>query len=199
MKFFATCLGALLFGLCFATNALAAIVSVEPITGWEFVISNNGNDVDITGSTAWAPNAPPILKIFNTNRVAGLVTLHEKIHNAGNVAWTDWDEQLMVPDGTGGWVVSNDFDNLFWNGATVIDPPGATVTIDEPIDLMVIDFSPPVPPSSVIVIDKQIQVPQGMQTFAVAEFPTVPEPSSVLLLLGSGLVGVLGFRRRYRR
>jgi len=102
---------------------------------------------------------------------------------------TDWDEQLMVPDGADGWAVSPDDDDLWWgDGVNSGNPPQSNQPgnwdIDHPTDLARIIFNPPVQPSTMVTITKDILVPQGMQRFAVFEWPTIPEPSLVLLALG---------------
>ena len=145
------------------------------------------------GDVWWDPNMPPIWKIFNTDGVGGIIHLTETFHVAGTVPFTDWDEQLMVLDATGAWVPSPETDGLIWTGGHS-NPPG-TVTIDQPNDIIVIAWQPGLPPSTNVTIQKDIFVPDGLRTFAVAQWPTVPEPS-LLSISGMAVFGILMYRRR---
>jgi len=150
---------------------------------------------------AWDPNGGPIIKVFSTDGKAGIITLTETIHNSGTVAWTDWHEQLLVPGESGtGWVPSPDTDNLWWGdgnnpGNEPNTNPPSTWDVDHPNDVMSFWFpATPVHPSQFLVITKDILVPEGMTTFAIAEWPTVPEPS-VMVLAGFGVLALLKRRK----
>ena len=154
--------------------------------------------VDINlGDVIWDPAGTPIIKVFHMQpgTPGGTIILRETFHVGGNVPLTDWDEQLMVPDAAQGWVVSPDNDKLFWEdglsgigNAPWSNQPG-NWSIDHPNDLAVFDFIPPAAPSTNVQISKEILVPGGMPTFAVFEWPTVPEPT--IGLAGLGLLALI--------
>ena len=172
------------FSIILAGEALATDVAGGPYQG---TVVNGYIDFDL-GTVIWDPEAPPIIKIINTDGTAQTVTLVENIHVGGPIPWTDWDEQLMVSDGAGGWVYSPDDDELEWVAPVTVAGLPAGTTCDwndnEPIDLLVINFNPPLPISTQLTITKTIFVPEGMNQFAVFEWPTVPEPSIALMALG---------------
>jgi len=84
-------------------------------------------------------------------------------------------------------------DGLVWlNGQS---NPLGTVTIDGTIDKVVIKWDPAQQPGTDVFIQKDIYVPEGITTFAISEWPTVPEPS-MLALGGISLIGMLTLRRK---
>ena len=183
------------------TGGLMTGVTIDNPYGDSFVQISADGTVNIELDAYFDPYGPPILKIFTTNGQPGIITLTETIHNSGTVPWTDWHEQLLVPgaDGTG-WVPSPDTDNLRWGdgnnpgNAPNTNPP-STWAVDHPNDVMSFWFpTTPVFPSQFLVITKEILVPEGMTTFAIAEWPTVPEPS-MMLLAGFGLLALLKRRK----
>ena len=185
-----------LIGVPMSAQATVTGVSVGGATIG--VISADGS-VSLEFDAFWDPNGEPIIKVFTTDGLAGVVTLTETIHNSGTVAWTDWHEQLLVRDSAGtGWLPSPETDNLWWGdgvnpgNAGQSNPPG-TVSVDHPNDIISFWF-PPVLPSQYLVITKDILIPAGMQTFAIAEWPTVPEPS-VMVLAGFGVLALLKRRK----
>ena len=182
--------------------AVMAIAANVLATQYDFnvVFGSDGNAyVDINlGDVIWDPTGGPIIKVFKMQpgTTGGTLHLRETFHVGGNVPLTDWDEQLMVIDAVGLWMVSPDYDNLLWEDGTLggnapwSNQPG-NWSIDHPNDLAVFDFVPPAVPSTNVQISKEILVPAGMATFAVFEWPTVPEPT--IGLIGMGL---LALRRR---
>ena len=155
-------------------------------------------DVDL-GDVAWDPTGGPIIKVFDTDPATpgGILHLHETFHVGGNVPFTDWDEQLMVWDPLiAGWVVSSPTDKLEWgtgsNGAAAptANQPG-NWSLDPLTDLLVFDFVPPVVPSTLVTIDKEILVPDGFGRFAVFEWPTVAIPEPTIGLAGLGMLALI--------
>lgn len=189
-----------LVGVFFATNASAGAPS--PITSVEFDPPDFGTadidpftgDVTITGSTSFDPNADPILKIFTTDGSGPFFQLSESITNNGPAPWTDWHEELLVPDGVGGWTPSTPGDGLFFEGVFLNSPSG-TVQGGFGDDMAWMFFDNPVLAGQSIDITKFIAVPVGMTQFAISEFPTVPVPAAVWLF-GSGLIGLIGLARK---
>jgi len=186
--------------LCAPMAAQATVTGVSMGGHGTADISADGS-VTIEMDAAYDPTGDPIIKIFSTDGQPGIITLTESIHNSGTVPWTDWHEQLLVKsaDGTG-WVPSPDTDNLWWGDginagkAPSTNPPG-TWAVDHPNDVMTLWFpKTPVFPSQKLIITKEILIPEGMTTFAIAEWPTVPEPS-VMLLAGFGVLALLKRRK----
>ena len=181
--------------MAFAANVLAVQYDLNVVFGAD---GTAPIDIDL-GDVAWDPTGDPIIKVFHMQpgTTGGTILLREWFHVGGNIPLTDWDEQLMVLDATGQWVVSPDNDNLFWEdglsgvgNAPWANQPG-NWTIDHPNDLAVFDFNPPAVPSTNVLISKEIIVPAGIEHFAVFEWPTVPEPT-----LGFAGLGMLLLRRR---
>ena len=187
-----------LIGVPMAAQATVTGVSMG---GAGSAVVNADGSVTIEMDAYWDPNGEPIIKIFNTDGQAGTVTLTETIHNSGSMPWVDWHEQLLVPgDGTSsGWVPSPDTDDLWWgdpsrnSGQQAHSNPPGNVDIDHPTDVISFWF-PPVANSQFLVITKDILIPEGMTQFAIAEWPTVPEPS-VMLLAGFGVLALLKRRK----
>ena len=185
-----------------APMAAQATVTGVSMGGHGTAQINADGSVDINMDAAYDPSGGPIIKIFSTDGQPGTITLTETIHNSGTVPWTDWHEQLLVPgaDGTG-WVPSPDTDNLWWGdpnvngGQQAHSNPPSTVQIDHPSDVIEFYFpTTPVFPSQTLTITKDILVPEGMTTFAIAEWPTVPEPS-IMVLAGFGVLALLKRRK----
>jgi hypothetical protein len=190
---------AALVGVFFAANAWAGVPGV--ITNVEFDPPDFGTasidpfgDVTITGSTSFDPTADPILKIFTTNGGGPFFRLDETITNNGPTAWTDWHEELLVSDGSGGWTPSTPGDGLFFESVS-LNSPGGDVQFTVGDDMAWIFFDNPVLQGESIDITKFIAVPFGMKEFAIAEYPTVPVPAAVWLF-GSGLIGLIGIARK---
>jgi hypothetical protein len=189
------------FLTAFLFTLLAAFSAFPVLIGFDVTSPYGTPGHQFTGDTAiaelgdvwWSPTAPPIWKIFTTDGTGGTIHLSETFRVSGDVPFTDWDEQLMVQDGTGGWVPSPETDGLIWLGGQS-NPPG-TVTIDEPNDIIVIKWQPPLPPGTNVLIQKDIFVPEGIRTFAVAQWPTVPEPS-MYAFGGIALLGMLVVKRK---
>ena len=202
-----------LAGVAFAFSAMGATLEVLEVTVdspyYQYDVSDSIADghVDITFWVDYNPEAPPLWKYFHTNGVEGVIHLREFIYVIGETAITDWHEELWVLESaeTGLWLPSTGDDGFFWGdgtngGAAPQVSPSAQVDIDEATDSVDIYFDQPVEgpagpgaPVRIIVISKDILVPNCETRFAVVQWPTVPEPSSAFLL-AAGL-----FARRFRR
>lgn len=185
------CLSIALAGDVFATVAGGWDPANPDFPDHEFTVQPGATVQIDLGDVAWGDSAGPIIKKF-TMTGAGNITLVETIHVSGTVAWTDWDEQIMVPGPVAGtWVPSPDTDLLEWIAPVTVVGAGAgwTWTDDEPNDILVIDFNPPVVPSTDLTITKTIANPNGVPVFQIWEWPTVPEPS--IALVGIGLLGLM--------
>ena len=181
------CLGIVLVGNALATVAGSGGTPNPNVPDINLTGVTPGQPFDIDlGDVIWDPNGGPIIKQFSVTG-PGDITWTETIHVGGTVPWTDWDEQIMVPDGTGGWMPSPDNDLLEWISPTTVNQP-SDVTDVEAIDLLVIDFFPPLLPSTILQITKTISVPNQM-TFQIWEWPTIPEPS--MALMGIGLLALI--------
>ena len=184
-----------LFVVFVASSAFPVIIGVDVSSPYGPVGVQFGGDIAELnfGDVWWDPSIPPIWKYFTTDGTETIIHLLEAFHVSGDVPFTDWDEQLFVQDATGGWVPSPDTDGLEWLGAQ--SNPQGTVTIDQPNDIIVIEWNPALPPCTDVVIQKEIFVPEGIRYFAIAQWPTVPEPS-MLVLGGISLLGLLAYKRK---
>jgi hypothetical protein len=121
----------------------------------------------------------------------------ENIHVSQGVAWTDWDEKIL----TDGWIwASNPSPQVDLTGNTIgqvigdISADGHTV---------VFDFSPALQPCTYLTITKTLVWTGGGDPgvvpgpVTIAEWPTVPEPGTLVLLLAGGVaLAATEWRRR---
>lgn len=132
------------------------------------------------------PNAGPWQKIFG-NFVAPL-TINEAIQiAAGGPNWTDWEEQILTP----GWV---------WAGGGSLSILGdGTYNGTLSADQQTVSFLFPAQGVGTnLIINKVLQWNgQGLPQMPVTinQWPTVPEPSTVLMLLMAGICGMTLWRR----
>lgn len=97
----------------------------------------------------------------------------------------------MVPNPLGGWMESPEDDGLSWAVVSLSYPVGTSVGLGNDGELATVWWGDPLPPGTAIEIVKHIDVPAGMEAFAIMEWPTVvPEPS-VMVLVGLGLLGLI--------
>ena len=211
------CLIVTLFMLCFVSPAfsvmsegldasdVAILCSIE-VTCAEIISPYGEPEVRFVddsvyidfGDIWYDENLSPIFKKFCTNGREGIIHLYETFQITGDTPFSDWDEQLYVKNCAGRWEVSDDYDGLYWNSAESL-PPG-TVTVDEPIDLVTIEWDPALSPYTTVTLHKTIHVPACMDRFAVMEWPTVPDGNipepTISAIAGIMMLGLLVVRRK---
>jgi len=140
------------------------------------------------------PLGPPWTKgIFDPNgnvTAPGVLKMTETILNFGDEPWTDWHEIILDPPAglpQSNWV---DVAGLTVNGTSItFDMAGlGTPTLD------LFNFSQPVLPGDIFVIEKFVEVyPTTGPMLRIEEYPT-PEPASAALI-GAGALLLL--RRKH--
>lgn len=147
-------------------------------------------DLDITGPPWNKGISDPKGEII----APGSMDMIEYIQNVGTEPWYDWHEHILAPPAglpQSNWV---DVIGLFVNGTAI----GYTATgLGTPI-LDLDNFSQPVLPGDILLIEKRVEVfpsttGSGGPLLRIHEYPT-PEPAS-LALLGIGALSVLGRRK----
>jgi hypothetical protein len=187
--------------MAWVSVALAAVppgISGEQQTpGWiESIDVGGGSTVDIGSAAAgpiqifYDPTKGPWQKTL-TNFVAPL-TINEAIQIApGGPNWTDWEEQILDP----GWVWAGGASLSVLGGGTY----NGTLTADQ--KTVEFDF-PAQGVGTTLVINKVLQwngvVGQAPRTVTINEWPTVPEPGTIVLLTTGLLTLGLGYIRRRR-
>lgn len=154
--------------------------------------------------------ALPVLKIIQVNGSAyHHLHLTEHWTISGSEYAYDWNELLVVPNGSGGWMPSGNYDDLWFSAKASVTPqpvvaptPDAVVLTNKPWDLLVVDWVAGLPVGTQVTVDLWITVPSGMTTFGIYQFQQlttggIPEPAT-MGLLGAGLGLLLTSRRRRR-
>jgi hypothetical protein len=162
-----------------------------PPTGW-IVVDAAGAPIPVSldpngpvwGKNFTGPNGGP----FSYPAFAPPLPVQELLVVAGNLAWTDWHEDVLDPN----WAWANP--TILVNGSV---PPGLTISLSG--GSLSYFFNPALAPGSLIDIRKDL-VYNGLPgttfigTLPIHEYPTgVPEPASIGLLCIGGL---WAFRRR---
>ena len=164
--------------------------------------AEGGNYIEIGGAppidVRYDPDAGPWVKTINNLYVnIQFVTIQETLRVVGP-AWTDWHEEIVDP----GWVWELEPippGMYAWNpgGDLVIDDMNGIVSADgTQVDFLFPDT--PLSEGSEVSILKVLlwtgQLPNpGFVT--IQQWPTVPEPSTVVMLLCTGVVGLYLWRR----
>ena len=143
------------------------------------------------------PDAGPWVKtINNLNPGAPVVTIIENLHVVGPT-WTDWHQEIVDPFWS--WLAGSSMDATT-AGVLVIDNLEGIMSPDSTkLDFLFPDT--PLPECSTVTIVKKLtwmgQLPNpGFVT--IQQWPTVPEPSTVVMLLCAGLAGLLYLWRRHK-
>ena len=140
------------------------------------------------------PDAGPWVKtIINLNPNARVVTIIENLHVVGP-AWTDWHEEIVDPGWR--WLLGSNMDATT-EGTLVIDDLQGILSADG----QELDFlfpGTPLPECTMVSIVKKLTWLGEMPTpgfVTIQQWPTVPEPSTVVMLLCAGLAGLYLWRR----
>ena len=157
---------------------------------------------------AYSGSALPILKIIQVHESAyHHLHLTEHWTISGAEYAYDWNELLVVPDGSGGWTPSGNYDDLWFSAKASVTPqpvvtptPELLVLVNKPWDMLVAHWVAGLPVGTPVTVDLWITVPAGMTTFGIYQFQElttsgIPEPAT-MGLLGLGLL--LTTRRRRR-
>ncbi len=184
--------------LVISQAAYAQGTATGPATGHEVVPGPNVFIGDITAPIEidLDPIGPPWTKgIFDPNgfvAAPGLLKMTETILNVGDEPWTDWHEIILDPPA--GLPQSN------WAAVGGLSVNGSAITFDmtglgtPTLDLF--NFSSPVLPGDILVIEKFAEVyPTSGPMLRIEEYPT-PEPASAALI---GLGSLMLVRRHARK
>ena len=175
-------------------TAQHGISDVQPSPSWiDSIDVGGGSTLDIGSGQGgqpipifYDPLAGPWQKVLG-NFVAPL-TINEAITIApGGPNWTDWEEQILTP----GWV---------WAGGaslTILGDGTANVTLPNQ-QTVKFDF-PSQGVGTTLIINKVLQWNGGgnpTMPVTINEWPTVPEPGTIVLLISGLLALGLGYIRR---
>ena len=173
--------------------------------GYGWTVDDGGGNQDVY----YDPDAGPwhkTLTLTTPAAVGTIFTLTENLHVGGGPlgtapAWTDYHEEILTP----GWTWSPNgptgqypwgFTALNWVGSAVYVIPLGNTKVDW-------TFNPPLPVCTDLTITKYLVYNGGagadpLAPIIIAEYPTVPEPSSIVLLI-VGAISALAYRWRRRR
>jgi hypothetical protein len=129
-------------------------------------------------------------------------TLSESLHITGDVSISDWHEEILTP----GWKWETVAMLLIQPNNNFAIPPGFELAFSADDDTVSFFFDP-LPPSTQILITKTLAYVGANPAVAgeadfngvvtVKQYPTIPEPS-LILLLGAGLAFERLRRRSFR-
>jgi len=164
----------------------------------------NGSSYITIGMSApievsYDPNMGPWKKTFD--EISWPFHITENVHISQGVPWTDWDEEIL----TDGWVWASDQNppqvELSTQGQII-----GTVIGDISADgqTVVFNFPNPMPPCTTLTITKTLRwaggdpaPTQGLGSVTIAQYPTIPEPGTLALLLsGAAALATVAWRRR---
>ncbi len=212
---------ALVTAILFVTGGSAqggTLVGISPLPPPGPYVGDNDNDDMVTvGSPSEPvgitldPNGSPWVKTFQLNRdgqgwfPGQTVTVMESLifPPTSTLRPTDWHETILPATGPN--------DNFVWGGGTiVIGTSTYQATLGGGGKSIWFDF-PPISPSSPpvkitktlvwtdgVITPDQNGSPNNIYTITVSEQPSVPEPST-LLLMGAMLTGLLATQRRTKK
>ena len=191
----------------FASAVQANYVTAVPASGGDGQSVSSGYDaggndfIEIGGAppidVRYDPDAGPWIKLIDfLNQNVQVVTIIENLHVVGP-AWTDWHEEESHPIPGWSWLPGSSMDAKNPGGDLVIDNLEGAVSADgQQLDFLFPDT--PLSECSTVSIVKQLVwqgAGQNPGSVRIKEWPTVPEPSTVVMLLCVGLVGLYLWRR----
>lgn len=169
-------------------------------SGWVVESSTGGNQ-----DVYYDPNAGPWIKTLNLGAPAvinKIYTLQELLHVGGGPnglapGWTDYHEEIRTQGWTWspvgpmgqGWGFSADPEK--WNGIWTYVVPAGNKTVDW-------SFQPALPVCTNLSITKYLVYNGGGDPLApvvIAQYPTVPEPGTLVLAAVAALLTGLWFKR----
>ena len=202
-------IGLLAIGLLMflASPAYPIAISGEQTTpGYEQNFYPTGSTVNIDNGTGgpidinYDPSKGPWQKNFWLQNNQQSLTIIEVMHVSQIPAWTDWDEQIFG-GGPGGWQWVDNPAPLCQFSGNGLGQADLVGTIDALKETVVFNFTQPEVPSTILTITKTLHWSgQGAapNSVFVSQWPTVPEPSTIVLLISGLLTLGLGYiRRRY--
>ncbi len=163
---------------------------------WQHTVTfsnQTGTSVDIAIDTFYFDNIVPILKLFETDGVAGSITVTETITNTGSVAWNGWSESIW-DESSGVYGPFNPGPSVSWS--SVSSSRAGTASIDAGLGVAEFIFSTPVLQGETFTLTKTFSYGSGVYAVEIAEIPSaVPVPAALPLLL-SGLAGLGAVARK---
>ncbi len=193
---------ALLMAMLGGRAQAALVAAYEDISlgpSWQHTVTfsnQTASSVDVAISTFYFNNISPILKLFETDGLAGTVTLTETITNTGPTAWAGWSESIWDESAAPTYGPFNPGPNVSWG--SVSSSRAGTASIDTALGVASYLFATPVLQGETFTLTKTFSYANGVYAVEIGEIPAaVPVPAALPLML-SGLAG-LGFAARKKK
>jgi hypothetical protein len=177
-------------------------VILTPSEGNDNQPGGPGFDANIVVPIKRFDNTGIIDIVFNVRNsdAEGTVTEYEFFESVDNNTGINWDLYTMqLGAGTGaGFVISNPGDGLDFDFPTFDPAPTSTAFPIVGLAEDTLTFSGGIHSTGSEIYEIRIDVPNGIQTFTLRQFPrAVPEPTS-LVLAALGCLALVGWRFRSR-